>query len=573
VAAGVTMKHWIRDLQINFATATRGQGQIDYVMYHFLRTAGWEWIWECDGYAGDSPNRVPDGNMEDAGTGSWTPLAGASVAKVTTPVRSGEQALQVSSTGAGDGVASSVLTAMQDSTTYRLAIWAANDTGETWDVDVDLGAGYVSIGSIPDNGGVWTLYVFSFTTVVGGTRQVRIVDTLGATGDLYVSDIYVFKGYFEYNEVDAWESGSDGETANPDQFSSPSYLFVGGDVGKVICIWDTQNLGNSGAYRISSVLGGVATLDLRSGSASLVSQTGLSWRMIDLTAAPDNAPGGRTDERGAGFGLQSPHPSGHRLFIRQAQHGPTSPYLDIIGIWGAPGPTDFDFSTGAFYKSGPSSQHDKQSTYVLPTNATNPWTGMHVFITGAETAGTRRLFLMTDDDGSFVTVVVWDQTGGSSTYSHDTFIVGHLGEDLLHTGDQAWGLFARWQYFYNGAYQLGISFDGNAARFSPNGVVIGADGLTKDALLAQLAYGTGSFDVLTQTNAGPNRWSGDEWVHKLIIARDPSGNEGAASERDSDIGVYQGRQNMVNLTTFDSDNYLHFIKGLVWEWSGESVLP
>jgi hypothetical protein len=41
----------------------------------------------------------------------------------------------------------------------------------------------------------------------------------------------------------------------------------------------------------------------------------------------------------------------------------------------------------------------------------------------------------------------------------------------------------------------------------------------------------------------------------------------------TDIGVFEGRQNMVDLSTLDSHNYLHFDNGLVWEWMGESILP
>lgn len=566
------MKHWIRDLQITFATNTRGQGQIDYVLYHFLRVAGWEWLWECDGYAGNDPSRVPDGNMEAVGVGSWTALGGASLAKVATPLRSGERALHVDSTAVSSGVESSALTSMENTTEYHVAIWAWNDSGQPWDVDVDTGTGYTNVGVVPDNGGVWTLYHFTFTSAAAGVRKLRVVDSSASLGEIYISDIHVFRSYFEFNPSDAWEGGVDGTITNPDQFSSGSYLFVLADVGKVVCVWDTANLGNSGAYKIVSVGAGVATLDLRSGTAALTTQSGLRWRMINLSAAPENAVGGNLAERGAGFGLQSPHASKHRVFVRQAQYGPTNPYLDAIGVWGSPEDTDFDFSTGTFYKNGPSSQRDKQAPYALPTSATNPWIDTHVFVAGAETAGARRLFLMTDDDGSFVTMVVWDQTGGSGP-SHDCLLVGQLGADAQHPGVEEWALFARWEYWFLSTYSTGIFFDANVRRFCRSGTVIGPDGLAKDALWGQLGIGTTSDDVVRQSNAGPNRWSGEEWVHRPIIVRDPYGDGNSPSERDADVGVYQGRQNMVGLSTFDSANYLHFTAGLVWEWSGEAVLP
>jgi len=31
--------------------------------------------------------------------------------------------------------------------------------------------------------------------------------------------------------------------------------------------------------------------------------------------------------------------------------------------------------------------------------------------------------------------------------------------------------------------------------------------------------------------------------------------------------------NLSDLATFDNANYLHFVNGLVWEWSGESLVP
>ena len=565
------MKHWIRDLPITFATGTRGQGQMDYVLFHFLRTAGWAWLWECDGYAGDDPNRVPDGNMEAAGAGSYTALGGgASIAKVTSPLRSGTQALQVVSSATDEGVETSDFTDMENTTEYHVAIWAYNDSGNAWDVDVDDGTGYSNVGTIPDNGGVWTLYHFSFTSAALGSRKLRVVDANSTLGEIYISDIHVFRSYFEYNPADAWVGGSDGVVANPDQFSSVSYTFVTGDIGKVVCIWDTTNLGNSGAYVITSVAAGVATLDLRSGTAALTSQSNLDWRMIDLAAAPENAAGGDTAERGAGFGLQSPHSSGHRLFMRQSQSGPSAPSIDAVAIWGAPSDTDFDFSTGTFYKTGPSSQKSRQAPYTRLTVNTGPWADTHLFVCGEDTAGTRRFFLMTDDDGTFLTVVGWD----ANDSKHDSFVVGYLGSDVQHPGVEEWGLFARWETVYSSDWRNSIYFDANTYRFAYAGTVIGPDGQARRAGWAQYGYSNSAgTDVVTQSNAGPNRWSGDEWLHRPIIARDLWGVEYAPSERDGDFGVYQGRTNMVNLSTFDSDGYLHLVNGLVWEWPGVTVLP
>jgi hypothetical protein len=564
------VKHWIRDLPITFATATRGQGQMDYVVFHFLRTAGWEWIWECDGYAGDDPNRVPDGNMEAAGVASYTALGSAVLSKVTTPLRSGTQALHVASSASNDGVETSLLTSMETSTEYHVAIWARNDSGNAWDVDVDPGTGYANVGTIPDNGGVWTLYHFSFTSAALGAQKLRIVDSNSTLDEIHVSDILIFRSLFEYNPADAWEGGSGGIITNPDQFSAPSYNFAAGDIGKVVCIWDTTNLGNSGAYAITSVAAGVATLDLRSGSAALTTQAGLSWRMIDLAAAPENAAGGNTAERGAGFGLQSPHSSGHRMFLRQSQHGPTSPNIDAAAIWGAPEDTDFDFSTGTFYLTGPSSQNTRQAPYTRLTVNTGPWADTHVFVSGDESAGSRRFFLMTDDDGSFMTMFAWD----SDNSDHECLVIGYLGVDVQHPGVEEWGLFSRWEIVYPSNWVSSVDFDANTYRFAYAGTVIGPDGQAVRAGWAQYGYSTSvGTEPITQSNAGPNRWSGNEWLHRPLIARDLWGTDQAPSERDGDFGVYQGRQNMVDLSTFDSDSFFHIINGLVWEWPGVTVLP
>ena len=99
-----------------------------------------------------------------------------------------------------------------------LATWASNNTGSAWNVDVDTGSGsFTNVGTIPDNGGAWTLYHFTFTTAASGTRYIRVVDNNATGGDLYLDDINIYRSWFEYN-VD--QSGSDGDVQNGDEFSS-----------------------------------------------------------------------------------------------------------------------------------------------------------------------------------------------------------------------------------------------------------------------------------------------------------------------------------------------------------------
>lgn len=561
------MKHWIRDLQLTTATATRCQGQIDYVIYHFLRTMGWMWLWECDGYAGDAPNRVPDGNMETAGVGSWTAVGTAVLAKVTTPVHSGVQALQVDSVGLNDGVESAPLVTMETATTYHTAIWVLNNTGQSWNVDVDIGTGYVTVGTVPSSPS-WQLRHFDFTTAAVGVQKIRVADNLNSQGTIYLSDVLIIKSYFEYNPADSIPQGTDGSTINPNQFSSLSYNFVVGDIGKVICLYDPTNNKNSGAYKITAAAGGVATVDLRSGTAAFVAQSGLSWRMIDLATAPENVGNTNPGQRGAGFGLQSPHTSQWRFFARQAQYG--SGDVCMCGVWGAPEDTDFDFSTGTFYRTGPSTQNDKQGAYYLPASTALTWTRMHLLSSGSAFVGGRRFFFMTEDDGSFFTTLTWDPVNNL----HDACLVGYLGADPYHPGIEEWALFARWQAQYSSGWQDAIYPDGNTFRMHGKGTVIARlNGLTQDALWGQYGYSNLAASVLSQTNAGPNRWSLWEWLHKPVIMRDPYGLTGFPSERDANVGVYQGRLNRTPLSTFDSDAYIHFRQGYYWEWGGETILP
>jgi len=557
-------KHRIRDLQITSTSTLHVMAQIHYVLFHFLRNAGWTWLWECDGYAGDSPNRVPDGNMEAAGAGSWAPLLGASLAKVSTPVHSGTQALSVDSGAVNAGTESSALTSMENLTKYHLAIWALNNTGQPWNVDVDIGTGYVTVGTIPSDG-AYGLYHFNFTTAAAGTRKLRVVDNLNSQGTIYLSDILVIKSYWDYNPLDTVPKGTDGATINPNQFSSLSYSFVAGDIGKVICTWDPTNPKNSGAYKITAAAGGVATVDMRSGTAAFVARSGLTWRMIDLTKAP-GAPT-NTGHRGAGFGLQSPHSSGWRFFVRQNLYNSNNP---AQCVWGAPADTDFDFSTGTFYKTGPSTQNTKQNAYTLWTSGSGTYTNQHYWsFSTSSSYGTNRFWLMTDDTGSFVAQVFWDSQTGS--LYHDCPVMGYLGSSPYLPGEEAWGLFSSWNTWTSATSRM--NWNGGVTQFAYNGTMIGPIGLAEDAVWGQYGYANSTADVVTQSNAGDNPWSANEWLHKPIAVRDPEGEAGYPAEMTIDIGVLQGRQNMTNLSTFDSNAYLHFDNGLVWEWDGEAIVP
>jgi hypothetical protein len=108
--------NWVNDLVLNpGGTDPKGKWpQAEQVIYHMLRCAGWEWVWECDGNngiaLGAKANHVPDGNMQTPLVPNWTPT-GLSIAKVTSEVHEGTQSLRViGSGGGGDQVESDALT-------------------------------------------------------------------------------------------------------------------------------------------------------------------------------------------------------------------------------------------------------------------------------------------------------------------------------------------------------------------------------------------------------------------------------------------------------------------------------
>jgi len=559
------MNIWGRDLEVSFNTAAGqgGMGKINSYIFHLLRLIGWTWLWECDGTAAD-PNRCPDGNMEAAGVGSWTAVGTGSLAKDTSEFHSGTQSLEITAPATSDGARSAALTSMDDSTDYRVAIWAYNDSGVAWDVEVDDGSGsFSSVGTIPDNSGVWTLYEFAFTTHTSGTRYIRVVNDLGTGGEVvYVDGILIWRSWFEHN-VD--QEGTDGTLTNPDEFSSTGYTFVAGDVGKVIVVHDPTNVGNTGWYTIASVAAGVATLEMRSTTAAFTTQGSLAWRMLDPANAPDDT--SSSSAIGAGWMLESPHSSSWRLKCRyNLTYGSTDKGVSYAS---SPVDTDFDFSTGNFYPSGPSTQRSMQGDYYYTTSGfwsdTAFWRGPAIG-TGYGVTSPCRAFLKTDSDGSYVASVVFEQGAGY----HGAFLVGYTGNDSYHPGIQEFLQQMRWEDRTRAGE---INFTTDDDRYFPYvGIGFTPDDLAVWTNLAQEGIGAGTVNPWVRSLACANQFSGDEQLRPLIIARDPTGDEGFPSIRESNIGIYQGRSTLPDLSTFDSDQYLHFKDGYVWEWPGVDVL-
>jgi len=649
-------KHWVRDVPLsdpNNYIANGNHMQANAVLYNFLKVAGWEQVWECDGERTqiEDPNHVPDGDVQDPGTSQWTAYNGATISKDTTKVHSGVRSLKVVASALSQGVETDPLHSMRDPSAwvtgsgdsivpgsgrdatyndsitrfdnlhvgdyldisgdsipgnngtfpitkflsansisfenpsaalhgyydgpfppppdtasfklwpyYQIVVWAATDVA--FDVDVDFGDGtYNTVGTIPANGGVFTRYQFDFWRISSLTESpIRFVSA--AAGTLYIGGIHVFSSVWDMPTV--IKRGTDGIITNPDQFSTAgSFTPDASDIGKTLFVWDGTNNKNSGAYPITAVAAGVCTLDLRSGSAALTSQSGLRWRIVQIDHLNYPASGIPDKLQWAGFGFESIHTSGWRFFMRQSQENGQTGKGTIL--WSAPEDTDFNFSTGEFYKSGPSVQRYRQGPWIkIPDSASaqdeHLWRGPYTYFIGTTTS---RCFLMTDEDGAFIAFFLHDGSGSNN----GCHLHGYLGSTL--PGIQSHYLFARWE-------QRGVAnecyFDDNGNRFAHNGTTYDSHGLAIPCLIGQLGIGTSDADVTTQANAGTNPWSGNEWKRPLILWRDREMIQQEAALQVSDCGIYQGRANMVDLSTFDSENFLHLSNGFIWEWSGETLV-
>jgi hypothetical protein len=693
-------KHWVRDVLLtdDYSTgssiANGNQTRAWTLLYHFLRNAGFGWLWECDGEGGGghalNPNRVLDGNMETAGTANWTATGTASIEKVTSPVGTGTQALKVTPGPMSGGVRSAVLTdiasnwsgtgltgcslsgpdvagvmtydhnsnitntswlgrefvmsgstqsanngsfpivgvpgatldkvkfynpggiaesyttgvyevAVSSKTIYSIAAMVSN-AGSALTVSVDRGDGTpVSVGTIPNNGGVPTLYRFSFS--IQGTGSVYVyIENLSGGAVFYVDSLMVFRSMFEYysardeavsgadpghyvftNNLAVNHYGVDGILTNPDRFSTgtgDSYSPGAHDIGKHLIIWDATNNKNSGIYRIiADIGGGVVQVDLRSGSAAFVAVAGgLKWRIVNVNQTLNQGLCPNVSmpnwQQSAGFGIESPHSKAWRFFMRNNQSA--SQTQKCHELWGAPEDTDFNQSTGHFWKSGPSVMRNRVLEWVRDVSAgvskdipyMHLTRGPYALVTPIHS----RLFMITDANLSFIGFLLWDVSSGSLL--HSCFVCGYHDTDTYHPGIMSWVLLARWEHHSD---LTDIAWDGEKYRFASRGTSFDADGMAVECTAAQLQMGTGgggNNNIVGMSNAGSNPWSSEEVLLPLRIVNDRLGYVGQPTERDGwGLGVYQGRANRTNLTAFDSNNYLHFISGLVWEWMGESILP
>lgn len=448
---------------------------------------------------------------------------------------------------------------------YEIFVWAYNVAGGAWDVKVDPGNGTpITVGTIPVDAGGWKRYHFSFWAVSSGSRYIYITDPVGGR-TIYIGGVMVFRSSFEYAPTNVY--GTDGILTNPDRFSTGgSYVASYKDIGKWLFVWDEVNHKNSGYYKITADLGGgVVQVDMRSGTATFTSTSipanPLNWRIVDIEG-PAHNDGMPAFQVAMGFGLRSPHASGWRMFMRF--NGTTGASGNKWWtVWVAPNnEATFDLSTGIFDTNGPSSIRNLENAYSYRGAANlHCWQGLYL---AGGTFRTRDWF-MTDQNRSFITFVHIN----AALSMHSCFVIGYTGADVDHPGIEE---FVNLMAFDTGGTSSTEIGWGGAGYFTYTGVGFAPDGTAVFTGSPLLGYGNAAACVLTQSNGGPNPWSGKEWVHPLIIERDPSVQNGCPSERDSDIGIYCCRNTLTNMATFDSNNFLHFLSILAWEWSGEAII-
>lgn len=446
---------------------------------------------------------------------------------------------------------------------YEIALWYRNNTSSTWNVNVDRGDGSpITVGTLPPTGATWTLAHFSFVTKSTGSRYVYFVCTGIGVNELHIDSLLVFRSNYEYQRLNAY--GIDGVLANPDTFSSASYVPSAKDVGRWLLIWDPTTPKNTGWYKIITDLGsGVVQVSMRSGTATFTAGTGLTWRIVDIENQFNHM--GPVHQYSCGWGLQMPHSSGWRLFMRGNYE--SYEYNYWATLWAAPnGDATFDMSTGQFYKDGPSTQKSRQGIYRYRDDTTEL---THETGAPGNTGGgiQTRTWLMTDDDISFVDVV---HTYPAFPGQEGHFFAGYIGSDPTLPGIEEFYLLARTTSalgelpWGSGAPSNGVSWY-NGTTFDPQGEAVRGAG-------AVLGYNAAS-DVRAQSNASDNPWSGEEVLYPLPILRDPETQYGCPAESEvNGKGLYMGRSNLSYLTTFDSNQYLHFYDGFCWKWSGEAII-
>lgn len=582
------MLHWIRDCAVsnNGGTGNGSKGESNYLIYHFLRVGGWEQIWECDG---EDDNHFVDGSMEaDALTAGWTQLGGLTgTVKTTNEKHMGNQSMSYQPTGPGENLRSAGLTTLQESTDYQISIWAkAEEIGEDFDVIFDENGVPTTLGTV--NGlaaSGWRRFDYSFSTGAGVVpRFVRFdrVDAGGPVGPFFIDSCFIYESWFEYNGVDQDYIGTtDGDFVAPDLFDSTAYTFVAGDIGKYIATWDGVNVGNSGVYKIIAIDTGRAQLDLRAGgSPAMTPSNGLPWRLLDVTAAPRVADSVPDTERLAGYMLESPHSESWRMCLRN--NFAASADQTFLVMTCCPYDGDFDVESGHFYDYEASTQ-DVFGKYGKGLNGNasdtfDPANNKGLFLRGygANNPGSgSRVYLMTDDDGSFVNILL---RGGAAQTDEDITswgLAGFTGADAYHTLRES---FAQFGVAYASSALDDMDFKTSQHYTSTPycGCQVGTVGVgwMNEAQMMVLGVGATSVSEKGYSNPRPNPFDGNDWLRRVKICRDYTG--GATNSPSEKVitgwGLRAGTRKNDTTEMFsdvDSGEYLYMRMGVYFKMPGQ----
>lgn len=560
------MRHWIRDTVV---TEPAAAGTYDaaffasmWVIYHFLRTAGWTWLWEDDHYyyggTGDlsDSSHCPDSNMETVGASNWTPDANIAVAKDSTYRHMLSQSLKItnSQNGASGSVDSDTFIGMPAAVTMYCVLRYRNPTSNTYSAQLN---GEAPV-SLPPTAGSWEEIHIQFTSTSTDVLSINCPDVSGVPEDIWVDSINVFRSWYEYTYDDEDLSGSpDGQILNDNEFHSDSHSFVTGDIGKLLCVWDTTNEGNSGVWGITGVNGNDAVLDLRAGGTPvLVAQTGLRWRLLDT----DNAPyyDGNSSIL-VGFGLESPHSSAWRFFAKPNWvAGPSSCEL----LWMSPVAADFDVQTGHFNKSFPVTYDVWDSQYKTESFGGHRIAGDSGYRAGSQ----ERLFVVTDDDGTYLQICVRPVATSHLAYG----IFGVTGGDPNVPEDESFAVFCVVGSRDN-VSDLQFATDNNDS-FGYYGSMATSKEFMVDAKIKVMGYADSGDDKGWDTYGQANPFSGEEWTVVPVIVRDESNQYGEFAQKNIDtFGVRHCRVNYPEWTLLDTD-LLHMRQGWCMPWP-DGVTP
>lgn len=559
------MYHWIRDMKLPYQAlyGNLGYGEVGFAIYHFLRTAGWTWLYECDGNRDGS--HCLDASMEAEGTSNWTAAGTATLTKTTATKHMQSKSLSVKSNAVSDGVQSAALPDL-NTWTYKLKLWAYNNSGQAWEVQADDGSGsFSTVGTIPSDG-AWTLYEFNLPYAAGGSRYFKILDVNNSQGTIYLDSIMVFFPWAEQGITGEDLSATpDGEILNGNEFHSASFDFST-ETDHWLCVWDPTNVGNSGVYRISGATGSDAVLDLRAGGTpALTSQTGLRWRVVDPASSPNicRTTDTTTSEVWSGWGLESPHSSKWRFFLRYGRRDFEQSSFISIASCAADG--DFDVERWGFVESAASSENRTPTRYARDSISNiGSVLGGRISSTGID--GTyNRLYLVTDDDSSFLTIIM-RRGDGSDANIVGMAICGHTGSDSYHSLRESFVHFGREAL---GNYNALSWVDDNGGRINYHGyqVMLEASSMSMSpAKWMCFGYGSGTENLRNNyTFARVNPFDSQRRIWRPKIARDYYGHNTSASEKDMVVGLWDGIPDVSEWTAVESNTMFHIREGVFME--------